>query len=208
MDKVKKIIIWAIIIFTCLIFTSGCIMLNPKYAEKDKNGYYTHHYYSCGPEALEKVLLSLEGESPDIREISREIQDSGNSMRVTAALIHYKAIQATWPSEIKRVLKSRGYRVEEINSMSELGKNEKAIILVRGNFLEKEYYHWLTHPVDAYIEKYFGNDTKIVLIVHQYFETAIKKNKVQIFQIEKKAMLTLLIPFTSLSFISLRRFNT
>ena len=164
MDKVKKIIIWTIIIFTCLIFTSGCIMLNPKYAEKDKSGYYVYHYYSCGPEALEKVLLSLEGESPNAKEISREIQDSGNSMRVSASLVHYKAMQATWPSEVKRVLRSRGYGIEEINSLSELKKNEKAIILVRGRFIDKEYYHWLAHPVDEHIERFFGSNTKVVLI--------------------------------------------
>ena len=147
------------------MFTSGCIILNSEYAEKDQKGYYVYHYYSCGPRALEKIILGFEGKSPNAREISKEIQDSGNSMRLCAALVHCKAIQATWPSEIKKVLVKRGYEVKEVNSLSELEENDKAVVLVRGSLTQKEYYHWLAHPIDKNIDKFFGEDTKVLLVI-------------------------------------------
>jgi len=166
MEKIKKIIIWVVILFTCLMFTSGCIALNSKSAKKDENGYYIYHYYSCGPEALEKIILSLEGESPTAKQISKQIQSTGNRMRTCAAfVIHHRSTQATWPSEIKNFLSERGYKVKKIYSMSDLNKNQKAIVLVRGDLLNKQYYHWLAYPIDESIEKFYGDKTKIVLIL-------------------------------------------
>ena len=147
-----------------LIFTQGCILLNPKYASKDEEGYYTYHYVSCGPKALKKALKAL-GKDIDTDSVSRRIQSTGNIKRNIISFIHYDALQITWPSEIKQIAKEHGYNLKQLNNLSELKSGDVSIVLILGNLSEMDF-HWMSTPSDPLeiIKNYFGKNTKILKI--------------------------------------------
>ena len=81
------------------ISMSGCIILNLNMLKKTKKDI-VYHYTACGPLALEKALRAF-GEDVDRKGLSREIYKQHQEQAV--ALIHYEAMQITWPSEIKAI---------------------------------------------------------------------------------------------------------
>ena len=161
-EKIYKYIKISIILLTILLVCQGCIVFHPKYAKKDSEGYYLKHYTACGPEALEKALRAF-GEDVDRRQLSREIQATGNIGRKAVALLHYEAIQITWPSEVKAILKKYGYGVEEVVSLSQLSRGNVGIILLLGDRMNFQY-HWVSFPEDKNIETHFGKETKILKV--------------------------------------------
>ena len=161
-EKIYKYIKITILLLIILLVCQGCIVLNPEYAKKDKEGYYVYHYSACGPLALEKALRAF-GEDVNRKQLSREIQTTGNASRKAVALIHYEAMQITWPSEIKKILNRYGYGVEVLDNFSELKAGDVGIILILGDRMNFEY-HWVSFPKDKNIETHFGKKTKIIKI--------------------------------------------
>ena len=159
------------LIFSICLLNWSCSLFHPEFLERDSDGYLINHYNSCGPAALERAFNAyaeknkIKLKQPSGRkEISREIQDSGNSIRLLLSLIHHDTIQMTLPSEMKEVIKDRGFEIINIRELKHLDKNiDIAIILVSGNYLSGEM-HWLCFPIDKYIERYFEENTKICQI--------------------------------------------
>ncbi len=150
--------------------TLGCNIANPS-LKKDSDGYFLAHYRACGPIALEKAIneyyfknkiLPARGLA-DRKDISRQIQDNGFASQRLLSLLNSKAINITWPSEIKDTLDKYGFDIIKVKSLSDLDKQKDvAVILIHGKFLSKEY-HWLVYSIDN-IKTYFGKNTVIDLI--------------------------------------------
>lgn len=161
-EKIYKYIKISILLIIILLVCQGCIVFNPKYAEKDKEGYYVYHYSACGPLALEKALRAF-GEDVNRKQLSREIQTTGNASRKAVALIHYEGIQITWPSEIKTILNRYGYDIQKLDNFSELKAGDVGIVLLLGDTMNFQY-HWVSFPEDKKIETHFGKNTKIIKV--------------------------------------------
>ena len=148
------------LVFSLCLLNWSCSLLHPESLERDSEGYLVNHYWSCGPIALEKAFEKL-NLNLSRKEISREIQDSGNAVRLLLSLAHHETIQMTLPSEIEQVIKDHGFKVINIREFGLLNERvDVAIVLVSGDYLKGET-HWLCFPVDSNIEKYFGENTKI-----------------------------------------------
>ena len=150
--KSKQYFIAAMCCLYGLINTS-CGIFHPPERE---NGYLVSHYYSCGPQALEKALR-LYSEKHGIKfkrsytqkELSIEIQDSiFLDLREFLVLLNKDASQITWPNEIKQTLKVRGIKVVEIKSIEELDKHKDVAIILIHKKGALTSYHWIAYPVD------------------------------------------------------------
>ena len=157
-----------ILLIVAFLLLQGCSIFHPEYLKTDPDGYLVKHMNACGPEALEKAFyrLSLKDKSTlplDRYRLSKDIQDTGNTLRYTLSLIHYEAIIITFPSEVKKVAKKYGYEIIEVDSLDELDAlNDVALILVWGNRLIRDQAHWLVYPDDKWrVKSFFGSKTKI-----------------------------------------------
>jgi hypothetical protein len=141
----------------------SCSLFHPHEVEKDDQGYYINHYWSCGPKALSKAFKELDIHL-SAKKISQEIQDSGNLSRSLLSLVHYDTVQITFPSEIYSTIEKNGFKVVELKELEKLNPEvDVALILVAKSYL-KGQAHWLCFPVDTNIESYFGKGTKIIKI--------------------------------------------
>ena len=154
-----KILLWAM---AFSLLNIGCIAFHPKSLNKDSLGYYTRHYDSCGPVALERAFRLLGETQLDRFSISRDIQDSGNSVRLLMMLVHHDTILVSLPSELKEVANKYGYEMVKTNkSLDELSaEKDVAIVLLFGNVLKSES-HWACFPHEKDIKAFFGPDTEI-----------------------------------------------
>jgi|LUMV01.1.fsa_nt_gb hypothetical protein len=149
-----------LLIASLCLLNFGCVFFHPESLKTDTDGYYIKHFHSCGPRALKKAFNELNVRVTE-KELSKQIQSSGNLTRVLLTLIHHDTIRVTLPSEIKSVCLDYGYEVSSVKSLEELDpEKDIAIILVSGNILKGET-HWLCFPTDKYIKNYFGKNTKI-----------------------------------------------
>lgn len=140
----------------------GCGIFHPEYVKRDPFGYYSEHYDACGPIALERALREL-GDPKSRVEISRKIQDSGNSLRTVGSFFHHEMVHITRPVEIKETANHYGYDVRELESIQDLNKvGGVGIVLVWGCIFKKEA-HWVCFPVYSTNEmsNYYGKNTKI-----------------------------------------------
>ena len=141
----------------------SCSVFHPDKTQKDEQGYYIQHYWSCGPRALNRAFKELDIHLSS-KKISQEIQESGNLSRSLLSLVHYDTIQITFPSEIYQAIESHGFKVTELKELKQLNSEvDVALVLVAGSYLRGEA-HWLCFPVDYNIEQYFGKNTKIIKI--------------------------------------------
>jgi hypothetical protein len=135
--------------------------MHPDSLDRDSQGYLKKHYYSCGPQALSKALSELD-DYRSTSDISRDIQDNGNGLRLTLSLLHYEAISITFPSEVIDFFEELGYEVIEVDSLDKLDPNEDvAMVLIWWGEPIKYNAHWLCFPADKNIEKYSGEETVI-----------------------------------------------
>lgn len=162
MGKLKKYYVIFIFTLIAIFLSQGCIGFHPDYAQRDKDRNYIMHYTSCGPKALSKALKSL-GHNVTSKDVSIQIQSTGNLKRHTLSIIHYEAVLITWPQEVKNIIKKYGYEIKNLNSLSELNKEDVAVVLVSGSLLERQW-HWMSYPTDKNIKNYFPEGTKIVAI--------------------------------------------
>ena len=156
-------ILHLIFLLSLIVLSCNCSIFYPSEVKKDEQGYYTRHYSSCGPIALNKAFkefnINLGRDN-----ISREIQDSGNISRFLLSLVHYDTIQITFPSEVYRTIENNGFKVVKIKNLEELdSKVDVALVLVAANYLKGEA-HWLCFPADKNIKTWFGKNTRIVKI--------------------------------------------
>jgi hypothetical protein len=154
------------------ILPIGCGTFNGH--EKNPEGFYEEHFYSCGPKALEKALNSFWSKPHDgviycfikpfdRKEISQLIQGKGMACKEALAFFHRDAICITWPSEIKYICEKYNVeliRVKDINNLDP--KTDVAIILVHGKYFSREY-HWVVYPLDN-AKEFHGEDTVIDMI--------------------------------------------
>jgi hypothetical protein len=147
------------------LLNHGCAVFHPEKLERE-GGYYTRHFNSCGPVAIQDALSRLEGYVTQ-KEISKEIQNNGNGRRVALTLIHYDALWITWPSELKKYFTDRGYKVTSTN-LNSLTTNDIAIVLIKGSSLRLEW-HWITYPTYTTkqiknLYKQYGRNTSVIAV--------------------------------------------
>ena len=149
-------------ILLLLILFCGCGALKQGTFVTDHSGAFKGHYISCGPKAIGNALKEfshLNLTYSDI-EISREIQKSGNIIRVLMSIFDGEAMEITWPHELVNFLTSKGFAVEEIE-FNDLKAGDVAIVLIKKDF---HTYHWVTYPTKSKdtIENFFSTSTTIV----------------------------------------------
>jgi len=149
-----------LLIMSLCLLNYGCIFFHPESLRADKDGHYIEHFHSCGPAALSSAFAKLNIRVTE-KELSKQIQSSGNLTRSLLTLIHYDTVRMTLPREIKDVCLSYGYEVSKVGNLNDLNlEKDVAIVLVLGNLLKGET-HWLCFPTDGNIKNYFGKNTKI-----------------------------------------------
>jgi hypothetical protein len=161
--KPTKYIAWTLAV--CLL-NVGCAAFHLDKIKKE-DGYYIRHYNSCGPDAIQDALRELENEYIATREISRKIQDDGNARRTALTLIHYNALWITWPAELVKYFRDRGYKVTT-TTLDSLSPEDTAIVLIKGRILKQEW-HWITFPTNSkkHIKNFyksFGGDTTVMRV--------------------------------------------
>ena len=148
-----------LLITSLCLLNFGCIFFHPESLKTDADGHYIKHFHSCGPVALKKALGKLDIYVTE-KELSKQIQSSGNLTRTLLTLIHHETIGVTLPKEIKNMCLNYGYEVIKIKNLNDLDpKKDVAILLVMGNILKGEA-HWACFPTDD-VENYFGKNAKI-----------------------------------------------
>ncbi len=152
-----------IAVICCLygILNTSCGIFHPPNRD---NGYFTGHYYSCGPAALSRAL-DLYGHKYNVtfertlepKELSIEIQDKRGFIDVTQLLVLFdkNAAQITWPKEIKESLKARSITVKQVKSIQDINEDIAIILVRKKNTLDT--YHWIVHPWDPL--KHYGDKT-------------------------------------------------
>jgi len=170
MRKIKSSArIFAMVMAIGPLLSTGCGMLNPP--NRDKQGYYTAHYSSCGPTALgiafDKIYtrdgIVFVKQPHTVEEISKFIQDRGQKSKTFLSFFNRNAVCITWPSEIKAAAKHYGFTPITLNEMAELDpKKDVAVVLVRGATLEGEW-HWVCFPFYDMqsIKNWYGEGTKV-----------------------------------------------
>ena len=152
------------------IFFSGCGVLNPP--RIDSQGYYFDHYHSCGPIALEKAInefyraqgiVFVKNPAPR-KEISQDIQSSGNLKRSALVLFNSSAALITWPNEIKKVLLDHRFKIISVDEFKKLDPDKDIAIILVYNAILRGEFHWVVYPIDKNIKKYFGDKTKVCYI--------------------------------------------
>jgi len=144
------------------LLNSGCIAFHPESAAKDDLGFYRKHYRSCGVDAIRDAKSNF-GERATYKNISQEIQKSGNISRSLLSLFHHDSFMITWPCEIKKYLNNHGYTIEKIDDFNSLKKGDVAIVLVKGASLSQDW-HWMCYPNDKNIKTHFGEKTEIIQV--------------------------------------------
>jgi hypothetical protein len=147
------------------------LLLNPGCSVFHLGKLSDTHQESCGPKAVRDALHEIH---KDIRwkkdpfskkEISQEIQKSGNLSRIFLSTFNYSAFEITWPCEIEKYFNKRNINFKKINKIQDIKDlNKTVIFLVKGATLRGEW-HWITFPTYSldYIERVFGDRTEIVL---------------------------------------------
>jgi hypothetical protein len=157
--KFRKVLLW---IIASSLLNIGCVVFHPESLSKDSLGYRVRHYNSCGPEALEEAFSRLGEKNVDRIQISRNIQDTGNTLRYLMMLVHHDTILVSFPHEMKNVCKKYGYEMVEVDKeIDDLDpQKDIAIVLLFGDFLKGES-HWAAYPHTDNIKNWFGSNTKI-----------------------------------------------
>ena len=166
--KLQKYCLIPLLIISFLLIT-GCGILHPPH--KDQLGFYTKHYYSCGPVAVKDALERYFKVNNIIRpayvitskEISQHIQRDAPpfifNKRKLLIIFHREAAGITWPNEIKTACQKYGVKLTEVHP-SELWKrhnpNATYIVLVHKKWT-LDSYHWYAYPGGK--AHYWGNDT-------------------------------------------------
>ena len=155
---------YLIALILALVPILGCGVVNPY--RKNSEGYYTEHYYACGPTALEKAINAayvkrgIERVCAPNKGISQQIQSGGMIRKELLAFFSKSSIQITWPSEIKKIVNLHGFDVVTVDSLDSLDpQKDIAIVLIHGKFFSGQY-HWVVYPLDN-VKNFYGEKTVI-----------------------------------------------
>ena len=95
--KSKPIKWLAWVLAVCFLFLNpGCAIFHPEEFAKE-DGYYAKHFYSCGPNAIQDVLLNIERKLVSRKSISKEIQSTGNVSRFILASFIMMLLRLLFP---------------------------------------------------------------------------------------------------------------
>jgi len=145
----------------CILSLSGCGIFNPP--NRNSEGYYTRHFYSCGPAAVSYALGQFD-EYHSWESISRKIQDNDNNWRAALSLLRKSAADITCPHEIVKVCGQYGYMVHEIKDVTKLDPSKHvALVLISSGLFSG--WHWVCFPVVEHPAEFYGADT----LVHQVY---------------------------------------
>ena len=160
--KPTKWLAWVLAI--CFIFLNSSCGVFHKEKFKKEEGFYVRHYHSCGPDSIQDAIIQIEKKLVSRESISKDIQSTGNGSRLLLASLNYKALEITFPCELKKYLNKRGYNLEEADFDS-LKEGDVAIVLIKGSNPFNEW-HWATYPTHSkeYIKNFFSS-TKVVSVL-------------------------------------------
>jgi len=161
--SIKHFIRTCLLVYLIILF-SGCNILSPA---STVDGYYTDHFSSCGPQAIQDAITEYRTQTgikvkrqETTEEISKQIQDTGNGWRFLASMFHEDGVETTCPSEIREVCKQFGFTAVTMSKYSDLDPEKHiALILIRTNKFTK--WHWICFPVYENIDEFYGDETVI-----------------------------------------------
>ena len=143
------------VLLLILSLGNGCSLV-----PKNSEGYYSEHYYACGPTALKEALSLFSAKhehklvaSENISriEISKLIQDNSFACQEFLSVLNEKALQITWPAQIIDVV--------GVDSLKELDPDvDIAVVLIHNGLTN---YHWLCFPANRNIDKHWGDSTVV-----------------------------------------------
>lgn len=154
--KLQKRLLIPLLIISFLL-NSGCGTLNPPH--KDEQGFYTQHYYSCGPVAVQQALTRYCKKNGIIfkrpitaKQISQDMQRNAPpficNKRKLLIIFDREAAAITWPFEIKTACQKYGVKLTKVHP-SKLWKGDNPntvyIVLVHKKWTLNTY-HWFTYP--------------------------------------------------------------
>ena len=102
------------------------LLLNPACSIFHLNKLDEIHQNSCGPKAMRDALSHIHKDIKWIRdpfskkEISQEIQKTGNLSRIFLGIFHREAFEITWPCEIERYFNNHNVKFKKINKIQDL----------------------------------------------------------------------------------------
>ena len=139
---------------TFLILT-GCSVFQKK---------ESHHYDSCGPDALYYALSRLGIHSSEV-EISREILNDSKCyslLRDFLSMFDREAKEITFPAEIRNYLKSKKIKITytSLEKLESLSTDRTAIVLLskKGTLT----YHWTCWPIMKNLSSFYGEGSTLV----------------------------------------------
>ena len=149
----------------CFVMCTGCGVINHTHME---DGYYTEHYWSCGPTAIYRALSTYIVENnipidiPERNDISRHIQDNATilNLRTPLTLLYKDFVQITWPHELKEVVESYGFTIKELKNVKELTAHGTGLILIHKK--RTVDYHWICYPDVKNPESYWKDQTRVI----------------------------------------------
>ena len=165
--KLQKYFLIPLLIISFL-YGSGCGIVKPPH--KDDLGFYTKHYYSCGPIAVHEALTMycekngiIFKRALNIKQISRDIQKNAPpfifNKRKLLIIFDREAAAITWPNEIKTACQKYGVKLTRVPKSRLWDKNNPNatyIVLVHKKWTINNY-HWLAYPGNN--PHHFGEDT-------------------------------------------------
>jgi hypothetical protein len=156
----------------CVILFSGCSVFRPNH--KDENGYYTEHFNSCGPVALEKAIgqhyinqgiVWVTWPAPR-EEISKTIQDNSTMLdgRKCLTFLHRDFVNITWPHEMKEICNRYNLKLMLVKSLDDLTDEDVGIVLVHKTWSVQ--YHWMSWPYSTKeeIRDFYPSRTDIISV--------------------------------------------
>ena len=166
-SRLQKYLLIPLLIISFLI-TSACGVIHPPH--KDAAGFYTSHYNSCGPVAVQRALTRYCQQngiafkrSLSQKQISQDIQRSAPpficNKRKLLIIFDREAAQITWPNEIKTACQKYGVKLTKVRKSQLWMKdniNATYIVLVHKKW-SLDNYHWFTYPGN--MAHHFGDDT-------------------------------------------------
>ena len=168
-EAVQKYLLIPLLVISFL-FTSGCGILNPPH--KDELGFYTRHYYSCGPVAVQEALeryCEKNGikfkRAITAKQISQDIQRNSPpfiiNKRKLLIILDREAAGITWPFEIKLACQKYGVKLTKVHPNQLYLRNRPNatyIVLVHKKWTI-DTYHWYAYPNHADRAHYWKGDT-------------------------------------------------
>lgn len=160
--KPTKWLAWVLSI--CFIFLNSSCGVFHKEKFKKEDEFYIRHYHSCGPDSIQDAIIKIEKKLVSRESISKDIQSTGNTSRLLLASLNYRALEITFPCELKKYLNKRGYNIQEV-SFDSLKEGDVAVVLIKGSNPLKEW-HWVTYPTHSkeYIKNFFSS-TRVVSVL-------------------------------------------